>query len=98
MGIVGSQIEIERIFSMARVITSLKHCLLVIENLDKLVQIMKNWLDDPRFKCTNGPKSFEKFLNSKNNVVAKNENWISNFNLLKKTNMLFQLVMLNGAK
>jgi len=42
MGIVGSQIEIERIFSMAKVITGLKSCWLGIENLDKLVIIMKN--------------------------------------------------------
>ncbi len=84
MGIVGSQIEIERIFSMVRVITSLKSCLLGIENLDKLVLIMKNWLHDPRFRCTNGFKSFEKFFNSKNNVVVKNEDLIVDFNLFEK--------------
>jgi hypothetical protein len=37
MGIVDSQIEIKRIFSMAGVITSLKCHQLGIENLDKLV-------------------------------------------------------------
>ncbi len=84
MGIVGSQIEIERIFNMAKVITSLKHCWLAIENMDKLVIIMKKWLDDLRFRCTNGPKSFEKFLNSKDIVVVKNENLIANFNLFEK--------------
>jgi len=69
MGIVGCQIEIERIFNMTGVITSLKHCQLGIENLDKLVLIMKNWLDDPKFDYTNGPKSFEKFLNFEDGMV-----------------------------
>jgi hypothetical protein len=59
MGIVGSQIETERIFNMAKVITSLRRCWLGIENLDKLVIIMKNWPNDPKFGCTTGPKSFE---------------------------------------
>ncbi len=44
---------------------------------------MKNWLDSPRFKCTSGPKSFEEFLNSKDGVVAKNENLIVDFNLFE---------------
>jgi hypothetical protein len=59
MGIVGSQIETKRIFNMVGVITSLKRCQLGIENLDKLVTIMKNWPNDPKFECTSGPKSFE---------------------------------------
>jgi hypothetical protein len=83
MGIVGTQIEIERIFSLARVITNLKCCRLGIEKLNNLVLIMKNWLDSPRFKCTSGPKSFEEFLNSKDGVVAKNENLIVDFNLFE---------------
>jgi hypothetical protein len=42
MGIVGSQIKIERIFNMVGVITSLKRCRHGIENIDILVLIMKN--------------------------------------------------------
>jgi hypothetical protein len=42
MGIVGSQIKVENIFNMARVITSLKRCQHGIENLDILVLILKN--------------------------------------------------------
>jgi hypothetical protein len=45
---------------------------------------MKNWLDDPRFSCTNGPKSFEKFFNFEDGMVSKNENLIVNFNLFEK--------------
>ncbi len=84
MGIVHSQIEIERIFILVRVITSLKPCWLGFENLDKLVLIMKNWPNDPGFGCTSGFKSFEKFLNSKDNVVVKNEYLIVDFNLFEK--------------
>jgi hypothetical protein len=84
MGIVGSQIETEGIFNIARVITCLKCCELGIENLDKLVLIMKNWLDDPRFACTSGPKSFEKFLNYEDDMVSKNEDLIVDFNLFEE--------------
>lgn len=60
MGIVGSQIETKRIFSTSRVITCLKCCQFGIKNMDKLILLMKNWLYDLNFKCTSGPKSFEK--------------------------------------
>jgi hypothetical protein len=46
LGSIGSYIETERIFSMTKTITSLKHYCLGIENLDKLILIMKNWFDD----------------------------------------------------
>jgi hypothetical protein len=36
---------------MARNIIGLRHCCLSIENLNKLVIIMKIWLDDPRSMC-----------------------------------------------
>jgi hypothetical protein len=35
--IVGSQIEIERIFSLARIFINLRRCCLQLENLDKLI-------------------------------------------------------------
>jgi len=43
LGIVSSQIEIENIFSLARILTSLKRCKLQIENLDKLIFVSQNW-------------------------------------------------------
>jgi len=84
MEIVGSQIETKRIFNMARVITNLKCCWLGIENLDKLVLIMKNWLNNPRFGCKSGPKSFEKFFNFEDGVVFENENLIVDFNFFEE--------------
>jgi len=45
---------------------------------------MKNWLDDPRFGCKSGFKSFEEFLNFEDGVVFENENLIVDFNLFEK--------------
>jgi hypothetical protein len=42
MGIVGLQIEIEQIFNIVNVITSLKWCQLCSENLYNIASIMKN--------------------------------------------------------
>ncbi len=52
--------------------------------MDKLVLIMKNWLDDLSFKCTSGPKSFGKILNYEDDVVSENENLIIDFNLFEE--------------
>ncbi len=46
IGISGSQIETERIFSIIGVFTNLRRCHLGVENLDKLIMIYKNWLLD----------------------------------------------------
>ena len=51
LGIVGSQIETERVFSIAGVLTALRRCRLGSKNLDQLVLLVKNWLDDPREGC-----------------------------------------------
>jgi hypothetical protein len=67
---------------MVRVITSLRRFQLGIENLDKLVLTMKNWPNDPRFRCINGPKSFEEFFNSKDDVISENEDLIIDFNFV----------------
>jgi hypothetical protein len=70
---------------MASIITSLRCCQLGIENLDKLILIMKNWLDDPRFGCTNAkPTSIEKYIAIENGMVSKNEKLISNINLFEE--------------
>jgi hypothetical protein len=46
-----------------------------VEVMDKLVLIMKNWLDDPNFGCTNGLKSIE-YLDVENNMISKSEDFI----------------------
>jgi hypothetical protein len=45
---------------------------------------MKNWLNDPRFGCINGPKSIEEHMHVDSHMVSKNENLIVNFNLFEE--------------
>jgi hypothetical protein len=69
---------------MVGVIIGLKHCQPWIENLYKLVLIMKNWSDDLRFECANGPKSFGKFLNYEDMWFLKMKSLIVDFNLFEE--------------
>ncbi len=46
-----SKIEIERLFSLTRIITSLRRCHLQSKNLDKLIFVNKNWQNDPKIGC-----------------------------------------------
>lgn len=47
----GSQIKIEWIFNIVKVLTSLWRCKLAVENLNKLVLILKNYPNDIRSSC-----------------------------------------------
>jgi hypothetical protein len=47
-GIVGSQIEIERFFSLVRILRNLRRRHLQSDNLDKIIFVNKNWPSDPR--------------------------------------------------
>ncbi len=85
MGIIGSQIKNEIFFSMASIIIGLRRYWFGIENLDKLILIMKNWLDDFRFGCTTSlPKSIKEYLEIEDGMVLKNEKFNVNFNLFEK--------------
>jgi hypothetical protein len=55
--ILGSQIETKRIFNIVGVLTSLCHCRLGVENLDKFVIIMKNRSSNARVDCMREGKS-----------------------------------------
>jgi len=48
LGIIGSQIEIERFFSLDAIIISFKRCHLQSENLDKLIFVNRHWPNDLR--------------------------------------------------
>jgi hypothetical protein len=45
--IIGSQIEIECVFNLVDVLTTLRHCRLQVDNLNRIITMVKNWLDDP---------------------------------------------------
>jgi hypothetical protein len=62
LGILGSQIKPKRIFSVVGVLTSLRCCRLGIDNLDKLVMIMKNWSIDAWIDCPRERQSITEFL------------------------------------
>jgi hypothetical protein len=51
LGMVGFQIEIEKIFSLVGTLISLRRCHLQSENLNKLIFVNKNWPNDPRIVC-----------------------------------------------
>ncbi len=61
LGVIGSQIEIKRIFSLARILTNLRRCHLQIENLKKLIFVNKNWPNDFRIGCK-FPSNLVEFL------------------------------------
>ncbi len=51
LGIVGSQIETKRIFSLVGIFTNLRRYHLQTENLEKLIFVSKNWPNDAKFGC-----------------------------------------------
>jgi hypothetical protein len=55
LGIPGSQIETERIFSVAGILSNLHRSKIGIDNLDILVMIYKNWPHD----CRMGTSMYE---------------------------------------
>jgi hypothetical protein len=61
LGTRGSQIETERIFSLARILTNLKRCCLQSKNLNKFIFVSQNWHNDPRLGCKT-PSNFVKFI------------------------------------
>jgi len=54
-------------------LTSLGHCKLGVENLDKLVIIMKNWSSDARANCMHERKSPDDFLADEANIINDND-------------------------
>ncbi len=51
LGIIGSQIEIEKVLSLVGIITNLRRCCLKSKKLKKLIFVSKNWLNDPKIDC-----------------------------------------------
>jgi intracellular sulfur oxidation DsrE/DsrF family protein len=48
LGLIGSQIDIERIFSIIHILTNLEKYHLQLENLENLISMTKNWPNDVR--------------------------------------------------
>ncbi len=73
-------------FSVWLEFTSLKCCCFSTENLDKLVLIMKNYLDDCRLGCVFSPlvKLMEEYLEDV--LLEENEELLLKSNLFKEDN------------
>ncbi len=50
-GILGSQIETKCVFNLVGVLTTLKHYHLQVENMDRIIMVVKNWPNDPCHNC-----------------------------------------------
>jgi hypothetical protein len=72
LGIVGCQIEIERIFSLIGILTNLRRYHLQSKNLDKLIFVSKNWPNDLRIGCKI-PSNLVDFIESDLNLEKKLE-------------------------
>ena len=77
LGIVGSQIETVRIFSVAGVFNNLRRSKLGVDNLDRLIMISNSWPDDSRVGCEGGKvSSFNDFIEGEDTLLEENEKLI----------------------
>jgi len=75
LGISGSQIEIEYVFSLVGLLTPLRHYCLQVENMDRIITMVKNWPDDLRANWK--PNSnFKPYLKAKESLAKENYNLI----------------------
>jgi hypothetical protein len=51
LGIVNSQIETKRIFSLFGILTNLRRSHLQLENLENIIFVNKNWPNDVKVDC-----------------------------------------------
>jgi hypothetical protein len=80
LGIMGSQIEAERVFNIASICTNLGCSRLGTKNLEMLISIYKNWPKDAR---VGGSLSMQKFMEMEETLIDKNEKIISSLGLLE---------------
>lgn len=73
LGIVGTQVETERIFSVVGLITAVRRRHIGPEILDKLVLIRENWPEDPRVGRKNVESGLEGYLLAEENILVDNE-------------------------
>jgi hypothetical protein len=84
LGILGSQIETECVFSLVGVLTILKHCRLQVDNLDSIIIVVKNWPNDPRLNCSQH-KDLKNFLKVESSFAE------NNYDLIEESNYFEQL-------
>lgn len=82
LGIVGTQVETERIFSVAGLITAVRRRHIGPDNLNKLVMIRENWPEDPRAGRKAVEAGLEAYLLAEENILADNEDLVMESGLL----------------
>ncbi len=87
-GILGSQIKIEYVFNLPRVLTTLKHYHLQVENMDRIVTMVKIWPNDPRHNYK--PNANLKEYLKEEDYLAK-----ENYDLLEEVDFFEQLQVYN---
>jgi hypothetical protein len=84
LGILGSQIETECVFSLVCVLIALKHYRLQVDNPYRIITVVKNWLDNPCSNCSQH-KDLIDFLKVQS-IFTKD-----NYDLIEKSNYFEQL-------
>ena len=69
LGIPGSHIETERIFSVVGDLTSLRRCRLGLSNVNGLIMIYKNWPTCARSACELASTNVVEFLNKEHEIL-----------------------------
>jgi hypothetical protein len=86
LGIVGSQMEVKRIFNIVNICTNLRHSQLGTDNFEKLIIIYKNLHSGAHVGSSpsmdkdehvGGLPSMEKFMEMKENLMDENEDVIA---------------------
>jgi hypothetical protein len=80
LSILGTQIGRGRMVNCARMLTSLWHCCLQVENFDWIIIIVKNWPNDPCLNC-------KKKMNMKEYMKVKVSLADDNYDLIKEWNI-----------
>jgi len=81
---VSLQIETECVFTLASVLTTLKHYCFEVENMDRIITMVKNWLDDP---C----HSYKPNVDIKEYLKEEDSLAEENYDLLEKADFFEQL-------
>ncbi len=54
-------------------LTNLRCCRLGVNNLNKLVMVLKNWLGDAKANCPREGDSIDEFFKEKMNIIEEND-------------------------
>jgi hypothetical protein len=72
------------VFNFAGVLTTSKHCHLQVENMDRIIIVVKNWFDDPHHNCK--PNAILKEYLKEEDFLIKD-----NYDLLEEVDFFEQL-------